>query len=283
MISKPELSASDIDSIVEKMPAFPQSVNKIIEMSDSESYSSKDMVEIIEHDPVMTMKLLKLANSAYVSLSCSVTSVQQAVIYLGSNTVKNLSISIATVGTLPCQTHSAFSNSDFLIHSLTTASIARQIAEKFGAEDDSSSVFIAGLLHDFGKVILANYAEPTFNDAIKLARQEGCSLHHAELRLFGFSHTTVTSMLAKKWRIPTLLIDAMISHHDMPCSHIMGDCVFAANQISKHLKMGFAGNDHVEPFPVCTLQRFGMGMNTMIETLDNLSEEVEKAKLFVSL
>jgi len=90
-------------AMVESMPAFPESVHQIMSMTADINCSPKDLVKVIERDPIMTMKILKLVNSAFFSLSRNVASVQHALVYLGLNTVKNLAISIATVDALPRQ------------------------------------------------------------------------------------------------------------------------------------------------------------------------------------
>ena len=87
--------------MVESMPAFPESVHQVMALTSDINCSPKDLVKVIESDPVMTMKLLKLVNSAYFALSRNIASIQHALVYLGLNTVKNLAISIATVDALP--------------------------------------------------------------------------------------------------------------------------------------------------------------------------------------
>ena len=85
----------NIKRMVEAMPAFPRSVHKVLELTSDMNCAPKDIVETIEHDPVMTAKMLKLVNSAFYSLPRKITSMKHAVIYIGINTVKNLALSIA--------------------------------------------------------------------------------------------------------------------------------------------------------------------------------------------
>ena len=80
--------------VVDQMPPFPKSVHRVIELTNDLNCAPKDLVQVIEHDPVITMKMLKLVNSAFFSLAKSVTSVRHAVVYLGLNTVKNLALTV---------------------------------------------------------------------------------------------------------------------------------------------------------------------------------------------
>ena len=92
-----------ISDAVEKMPAFPKSVQKLLELTRDINCQPKQLVSVIETDPVMTVKILKVLNSAYYSLPNKITSVNRSVVYLGINTIKNLALSIAAIGVLPKQ------------------------------------------------------------------------------------------------------------------------------------------------------------------------------------
>ena len=96
----PELERK-LGTAVERMPAFPRSVQRVLELTRDINCKPKDLVGVIEKDPVMTMKILKVINSAYYALPQQITSVNQSVVYLGINTIKNLSLPAAAVGILP--------------------------------------------------------------------------------------------------------------------------------------------------------------------------------------
>lgn len=268
--------------MVDQMPPFPKSVHRIIELSADINCAPKDLVQVIEHDPVMTMKLLKIVNSAFFSLAKSISSVRHALVYLGLNTVKNLALSIATVDSLPRKNTPAFHVNDFLMHSLTTASIAQRIAKEFSIESDATDVFIAGLLHDFGKAVLAQFATELFTQAVQEAEHHQEPLHMAEMRLIGANHAEVGGLLAEKWELPSELVTCIREHH-MGVSSPIGDCVFAANQISKQATLGNAGNPIVDVWPEYIVVRFHMDMPTMIEHMGDLSLESEKARAFIQM
>ena len=143
---------------VERMPAFPRSVQKILELTRNINCLPKDLVGVIEKDPVMTMKILKVINSAYYGLPQKITSVGQSVVYLGINTIKNLALGFAAVGILPRMNAAGFDIQRYLLHSLVVGGTARQLATQFAkGEVDSGDAYIAGLLHDFGKVVFAQF------------------------------------------------------------------------------------------------------------------------------
>jgi len=268
-------------SMVDQMPPFPKSVHRVIQLTNDVNCAPKDLVQVIEYDPVITIKLLKLVNSAYFALTRSVSSVRHAVVYLGLNTVKNLALSIATVSSLPRKSSAEFDINKFLLHSLTTASIAQRLAKDYLKRSDGGDFFVAGLLHDFGKVVLVQFMPEEFGRAIIMAREENINLHDAEMKIIGANHTEIGAMLAEKWELPEDLILCIRNHHTPNALDAIDDCIFAADQVSKRLEFGFSGNPIIEAFPEHIVQRFGMDLDGMIESLGDMRGEVEKAESFI--
>src|SRR5664279_3736589 len=130
----PELSQK-LAAAVDSMPAFPKSVQKILALTRDVNCAPKDLVQVIDKDPVVTIKVLRVVNSAYYGLPKQITSISHAVVYLGFNAIKNLSLSIAAIGILPANNASGFNGQQYLVHSLTTASIARLLATRVADVD----------------------------------------------------------------------------------------------------------------------------------------------------
>ena len=265
------------------MPAFPKSVQRILELTRDINCQPKELVMVIEKDPVMTMKLLRILNSAYYSFPKQITSVNQSVVYLGLNTIKNMALSFAAMGVLPQQNAAGFDIQRYLIHSLTTASIARMLCQKFfGGEDtDPGDCFIAGLLHDFGKVVFAQFMPGEFREALELGREQDISLHLAEQKIIGADHSLVGAMLVEKWQFSESLADTIRYHHsDIAPENTVLSCLFVADQISKKLSMGDSGNLQVEELPPALAERFGTDIEGIISRLGDLSKVLDEAESF---
>jgi putative nucleotidyltransferase with HDIG domain len=268
---------------VEAMPAFPKSVQQILEMTRQMDCTPKELVQVIESDPVVTVKILKVVNSAYFALPKQVTSINHAVVFLGFNTIKNLALSIAAIGMLPAQNEAGFDTGDYLLHSLSTATIAKRLALRL---DDASPMdcFIAGLLHDFGKVVLAQFMPQEFKPALQKCQADGASLHLALRQTLGIDHASIGAMLAQKWRFSPDLVAVIACQFDLGenCS-ANAACVFVANQISKKLSFGFAGNTYIPPFGAAIRQHFGTSLDEVIVSLDNLEATFEEVKIFAKV
>jgi putative nucleotidyltransferase with HDIG domain len=270
---------------VEKMPAFPKSVQRVLELTRDINCPPKELVAVIEKDPVMTVKILRILNSAYYSLPNKINSVNQSVAYLGLNTVKNLALSFAAVGVLPPQNITEFNIQQYLLHSLTTASLARALCQKFGqADTDPADCYIAGLLHDFGKVVFVQFMPDEFKAALSHAAENNIPLHIAEQEIIGIDHTVVGAMLTERWQFPDMLTDTIRLHHSATApGSTLQSCLFAANQISKKLGMGNSGNPVVEDLPPDMATLFGGNLDAVIAALGDLSVIADEAGVFAQI
>ena len=278
----PDLSLK-LAHAVDGMPAFPKSVEKILQLTRDVNCTPKDIVQVIDKDPVVTVKILKVVNSAYYSLPRQITSVNNAVVYLGFNTIKNLALAIAAIGMMPKHNAADFDVDQYLLHSLSTAGIARKLATQMG-DADPMDCFIGGLLHDFGKVVFAQFLPEEFRQALRLSQANKSSLHEALRQTVGVDHARVGAMLVEKWRFAPELIHT-ISHQYETNQVDTGlfACVFTANQISKQLGFGFGGNPCIHPLPEQVQKRMGGTLDQVIAASDDWHSVFDDAKLFATL
>lgn len=275
----PELSQK-LAAAVDRMPAFPKSVERILELTRDVNCSPRDLVQVIDKDPVVTLKILRVVNSAYYSLPKQVTSISHAVVYMGFNSVKNLALSVAAIGMLPKSNAAGFDAQQYLLHSLATAGIAKQLAPRVD-NADPTDCFIAGLLHDFGKVVFAQFMPDEFRKGLERCQSDGSSLHLALREAIGVDHAVVGAMLVEKWRFAAPLVETIRHQYGADRKDTgMVACVFAANQISKKLRFGFAGNPYVEELPPDLAQRVGGSLDEVIASLGDVQKLFEEARIF---
>ncbi|MEI8168222.1 MAG: HDOD domain-containing protein [Rhodoferax sp.] len=275
----PELSLK-LAAAVENMPAFPKSVQKILELTRDVNCSPKDLVQVIDKDPVVTVKVLRVVNSAYYGLPKQITSVNHAVVYLGFNAVKNLALSIAAIGMLPAENAAGFNGQQYLVHSLATASIAKQLALRLPTADPMDC-FIAGLLHDFGKVVIAQFMPREFRRALETSVWNEIALHLALRQVMGVDHAMVGAMLVEKWRFPSDLVETIrYQYSPQSMDTPMLACVFSANQISKQLETGRAFAPLVQELPLTISTRLGGSLSEVMASLGDLDMVLHEARQF---
>ncbi len=270
---------------VEKMPAFPKSVQQVLQLTADINCLPKDLVNVIKNDPVFTLKILKVVNSPYMGLANKITSIHQASVYLGVNTLKNLSLSLACIGTLPPDNKAGFDMNAFWLHSLAVATMAKRLAEYSDVpRNETADYFSAGLLHDIGKVVFALYMPEEYAQALTQVEKGGMRLIDAEEHTMDVNHAQIGTLLAEKWGFPESLVQSIARHHS-PFSEescLIIDCVFAANQACKALEYGFSGDPNAEEFPESVQQRFRMDLRRVITAMPDLTEELERARIFIN-
>lgn len=280
--NSPDLSLR-LAAAVDSMPAFPKSVQKILTLTRDVACSPKDLVQVIGKDPVVTVKVLRVVNSAYYGLEKKITSIDHAVVFLGFNAIKNLALSIAAISMLPSNQQAGFDGQRYLLHSLTTAGVARQLAQRLPLAD-SNDCFIAGLLHDFGKVVVAQFMPVEFRRSMEMSLWHGRPLHLALREVMGVDHATIGAMLAEKWRFAPNLVDTIRHQHEPEaCDTDMMACMFAANQISKQVGLDFGGCLVVAPLPPGVARRLGGALDEVQASLGDLRPLLDESALFSNL
>jgi len=165
------------------------------------------------------------------------------------------------------------------------AGVARQLATQFArGEVDPGDCYIAGLLHDFGKVVFAQFLAEEFRAALAMSAEKKISLHEAEIATIGVDHGFVGALLAKRWQFPEELINCIRDHHnyEAPPTAMM-DCLRAADQIVRLRAIGDSGNPWWPEEAPAAPQRFGNDMEALIDKIGILEKIVEDASMFAQV
>lgn len=167
---------------------------------------------MIERDPALAAKTLRVANSSYYGLS-NVGTVDRAISILGMNSIRSLVISVSYQQIISGRvTAKNFDKVAFWGHSLAVATASRILGKMLYAEK-AEELYIAGMMHDVGYLVLDRFYSGELDQAICLAQDEQISVFEAEDKLFGFDHGVVGGMLAQKWGLPKPLEDSIKYHH----------------------------------------------------------------------
>lgn len=271
---------------VEKMPALHGSVRKLIRMSGSEIYSRLELIEAIENDPVFSLKILRLTNSCFFGMPQEMTSIRQVGVLLGMGMLKSVALGLAVIAAIPPRASRDMDMGAFWLHSLATATAASSLARKLGAgHEERGDCFTAGLLHDLGKIVFVLFMPDEYRAVMKCAMEPNVDICSAEREILGCDHAQAGVLLAKHWELPEQVCRVIAHHHspdDVPSSQLL-DCVFAADQISKRLSFGTAGNYEVYALPPRTEERFGMGLREIMDDMTGLDEAVDATRIFIKL
>jgi putative nucleotidyltransferase with HDIG domain len=255
-----------IERMIE-LPTLPAVIQKVTSVIERQGTSAEDIGRIIETDQALSVKVLRLANSAYYGFPGRIASAGHAVVVLGVNVVKGL-----TLGASVFDMMVAAGMGPLWRHSVAVGAAARILAERVGLKN-GEEVFTAGLLHDIGKVVLTVKAPDVDARIKKIMRSRDCPQVVAEREVLQFTHADVAGWLAEAWHLPTVLKEPISWHHDpakATTARLQTDVVHVADVLVKALGYGEAVDDPVPPLS----QQAWEGLHLTEETLTDCVNEM---------
>ena len=218
---------------IKGLPPFPETALKAIKVIKDSDSSAQDLVNIIQYDQSITANILRFANSAYFGLRAKVTSLKQAVAYLGTKAIMDMLFLSGSLSYFRGEyTGYGLKGEDLLSHSVSTALLCRILGERIELEE-TSTVFTAGLLHDIGKVVLSSFVSDKYNEIMQLVTHKKYSFVMAEREVLGMDHAQVGGEMAQEWGIPAAIASPISLHHQFekaPLEDISTPLVFLADQ-----------------------------------------------------
>ncbi len=225
---------------VQTLPALPAAVPRILALAADPETGAREITGAVSRDPALAADVLKVANSAYYGFRREVDSLDRAVALLGVNMVRSLAVSVGVARVLPPARTEGFRQEDLWVHSAAVAAAARGLCRRAGRAD-GEQLFLAGLLHDVGKVVLAHHFPGPFGRALAAARADGVPLHEAERSEVGLDHAAVGGMLLDRWNFPEVLRAPVAGHHGDPAGDGVA-LVAAADALARQAGIGDGGN-----------------------------------------
>lgn len=197
------------------LATLPEVTIKIIEIVENPKSTARDLHEVIKNDPALSVKVLKVVNSAFYGLPGQVASVDRAIILLGLSAVKNIAIA-ASIARLfkGSRISEHFSASDLWRHSVAVAVAARTIAKIAPHPALADEIFVAGLVHDLGTLIERQAYPEQFSEVIDRCLSESVDFLECEREIIGADHQAFGVALTTKWKFPRHLRAAVGFHHN---------------------------------------------------------------------
>lgn len=202
----PEMpTASALASQVKSIPTLPAVLTVLSRRMEDPNTSSEDLAQVIVQDQAIASKVLKLVNSPFYGFSGRIQSISQGIVILGFNAVKNLVLSTSVIDAFRGAMSGELFRMDMLwVHSASVASTAKLLAER-NRICDPEDAFVAGLLHDIGKVLLWTSEPRLFEGCLQLVATKRVPLAEIEGRTLGFQDQELAAVLAEKWKFPESL------------------------------------------------------------------------------
>ena len=202
-------------SAMQHVPSMPKLYIDIVEQLEDPDIGLDAISDIIAKDPGMTAKILKLVNSSFFGLAREISRPTEAVSQVGTEMIKSLVLSLQVFAQFKTKTPGGLSIDAVWQHSQDTAKLAQAIARMEGAEEKLvDEAFVAGLLHDVGKLVLASNFPSEYEQVLRSGREAFSSLVTAEENMFGSNHAEVGGYLLGLWGLPVPVVEAIALHHN---------------------------------------------------------------------
>jgi putative nucleotidyltransferase with HDIG domain len=276
-------------SNIRNLPTPPIVFHQIQKVIHDPKVSASQIAGILAEDPAMSVKVLKLTNSAFYGLAREIDSVKQAVVIVGLEAVKNLVLSASVLDMFKGKDIDPDFQDKFWRHSLATAFCSRILAKHLRKNGivDPDSAFSAGLLHDIGKIVIACFL-PQEYAKIKEARaiDPRAASFEIEEQALGYTHAQIGALLAVQWKLPQKLGESITFHHH-PSSAPLKDSIIYVVHIADYLakRTFYDGDDRnliggLEEGVIEYMQIGEADLDTYSETL---RQEYLKAETFMQM
>lgn len=204
------------EKLIEKFKTIrtlPHIVTRLVQLVNDEESTLQDFEEVIRMDPALVARLLTLVNSSYFGLTRKVDSISRAVALLGMKNLYNIAVTDAIQGMLRSSSGTTtFSPQNLWLHSAASSICCKMIAERiFSINGDDA--YLCGILHDIGLIVAMEADKETFLQLIEHLVAEGPTIVELEQSLFHTNHCEIGYILAKEWRIPDPIAEAIRDHH----------------------------------------------------------------------
>lgn len=238
---------------IEDLPTLPIVIQRILTLVNDPRSTVRQIGGIINSDQSLTAKTLKLVNSAFYGFEKKISTVDQAIVIIGFDAVKNLAISASVFDIFKgIKQKSSFHRHGFWTHSIATAFISKEICEDINL-GNTGEVFVAGLLHDIGKLMLDIYFPEEMNKILYQAANMNLSFLQSEESLLSINHSLIGYYLAKRWNLPEVLTWPIRFHHHPQKGERFAETVsivHIANIIAKAGKIGYDGDNSMPKISV---------------------------------
>ena len=277
------------DTLVNKSLELVSAPNTYLQLNaliQDPMYSADDITAIINTDPALTTRLLKVVNSPYYGFPSQINTISRAITIIGTNELIQLVLATSVINAFKGIPSNLMNMDEFWKHSLACALTSSLLAEKC-KQVSRERFFIAGLLHNIGCLVMYQSVPELAREAINRAQFGHEIIYQAEKNVLGFDHTEVGEALIKGWRLPALLAETARFHHspddaqefplEVAIVHVADIMVTATAQF------GHSGDHHVPPLNAEAWDKLQLDPAVIPEILQQVAEQLDDlASLFTS-
>jgi putative nucleotidyltransferase with HDIG domain len=272
---------------ITSIPTLPSVIEQLTRLLQNPKTSAEEVGRAITTDQALASKVLKLVNSAFYGFPGRISTITHAIVILGFSTVKNvvLTASIFDAFKNKGEGMAGFNLENFWHHSIACGAASLSIAKQVGS-GEKEECFIAGLIHDLGKLIMCQYLPDEFNQVLQHCTTHNQLLYESERELFDSAHDQVGGFLAERWNLPQNLQNAVKYHHNpspLRDHYLTTAIVHCADVFIRALDYGNGGDSKIPAISEQVWRSLGLASMDLDDLLESVRNEVEKASVFIQL
>lgn len=257
---------------ITKVASLPTVYLKLQEAIRKPGVTNQEITQIINEDAAMAARLLRIANSAFYNFPSKVDTVTQAITIIGVNQLQDLVLACSMVSMFKNVPEELVTMESFWKHSIACGVTARIIAS-LRRENNIERFFLAGLLHDLGRLIFYMLRSKDMAEVIQRSEQDKCLLTTSEKEYFGFNHAKLGAMLLKTWKLPPSLVESTAYHHSPHHAKqymLEASIVHIADVIANALAFGSTGEKRVPAINNESWEIIGLPTSAINNIIDKL-------------
>ena len=275
------------------LPTLPEVAVRLQQVVDDPHSSAKDVAKVIQDDPAITTRILRVVNSVFYAprRGVEITELQPAIARLGLLAVTNIALGTSVFQAFARVQQPVFDRREFWKHSVCVGIVASVLhdfcADKIDQPITRDAVHLAGIVHDIGKILFERYANDEFHKAIQSARQADLPSRKEEKRLLGLGHDEAGAWLGQKWNLDAPIRAVIRFHHEpleCPEEELRGlvKLVHMADYVSHNQALGRSGN-HSPTYDNRVREELGLTADRIAEVMSVVEVEATNSEILLSL
>ena len=249
-----------IQAIPQSLGSYGPVLDEIELTLKSQQSTLSNIGDVIQKDPDLTARLLRLANSPFYGFATRLSTVAEAVSLIGIQQVQDMIVASSVLDRFTGIPETLVNMNSFWRHSFAVGIGARVLAmEKRLAKPEK--FFVAGLLHDVGRLVLLSQATEEVHAVFELCQQRRMLLREAEAQVLGYDHQQIAGKLLQSWNYPAFFIQAVASHHTPAASEskVEAAVVHVADHLAYAMALGSSGECFIPPLDETAWATLGLG------------------------
>jgi len=269
---------------VQGLPTLPSMLNNINQMILNPRTSAKEVAQVISSDPALTSKVLRVVNSSFYGFPNRITTITHAIVILGFNTIKSIVLS-STIFDVFRRTVKPgdFDRTEFWKHSIGCGAAAKVVGRRLNYPM-LEELFIAGLLHDVGKIVMDQFLPDKFTEVLSLVRTKDILIAEAEAQVLGATHADVGAWLFEKWNLSKGLVETTRCHHNPALASEnskFAEIIHVSDILVRAIRFGSGGDNKIPAISETAWKSLGLQEGEMDDLLSQTGQEIDKAMIFL--